>query len=113
MLWYTRIREDYFTRQGRIGRRTFIQRNLILFGVMLLLSAFLGLVGAGDTLSLLLWVPFIFASLTLVERRLHDTGHKAWWCLLFLVPILGFFLTIYLALASGTGDNAYGQALKK
>ena len=34
-------------------------------------------------------------------RRLHDTGRSGWVCLVYLIPLIGEFLFLYLLFAPG------------
>ena len=69
-----------------------------------------GVVDAG-----LLWpVPLLGLGLlvptgTLAVRRLHDSGHSAWWLLVALIPVLGTVVLLAGSASSGTpGPNRYG-----
>ena len=56
-------------------------------------------------LSLALFLP----GLSVTVRRLHDTGRSAWWVLILLVPLIGFFVLLYWTIRSGDPTaNAYG-----
>ena len=55
--------------------------------------------------SLAVVIPYIAVAV----RRLHDTNRTGWWCLLFLVPVIGWIiLLIFLAGAPTPGTNMYG-----
>jgi uncharacterized membrane protein YhaH (DUF805 family) len=61
----------------------------------------------------------VVAAVTLVPnlavsfRRLHDTGHSAWWLLIQLVPF-GVLVLLYFYIRPGTvGPNAYGPDPKQ
>jgi uncharacterized membrane protein YhaH (DUF805 family) len=42
-------------------------------------------------------------------RRLHDTNHSGWWCLITLVPFVGAIIQlIFLVRSSTPGENKYG-----
>ena len=51
------------------------------------------------------FIPFVAVSV----RRLHDTNRSGWWCLLVLIPLVGFIpALIFMAEDSQPGDNRYG-----
>lgn len=54
---------------------------------------------------LIVFVP----SVTVLVRRLHDSGLSAWWALAFLIPVAGFFIwLIYTTRSSTPGPNRFG-----
>ena len=80
------LKEKYFTFKGRLNRKPFLIRNLILFA----LSAFIRVLAflvltVNVNLTLYLFLPIVFlyvffswwASLSLTIRRLHDVGYSA------------------------------------
>jgi len=57
--------------------------------------------------SLLLVIP----SLSIMVRRLHDTGRSAWWCSVSFIPFVGSFaFLLLLTLPSEPGTNRWGEA---
>ena len=49
-------------------------------------------------------------SLSVMVRRLHDTGRSGWACLIGLVPFIGgFILFVWLCEDSDPGENEYGE----
>lgn len=57
-----------------------------------------------------LWVAVFYFQIVFLIRRLHDLNKTGWLCLLLLVPIIQFFFTLYVLLASGTPyRNDYGD----
>lgn len=79
---------------------------------------FLMLILIGILITMVLFGPILFASLSLIVRRLHDLGYSGnWlWAIIIssLVPILGvlvfLFLMIYLSIKKGnTEKNKYGE----
>lgn len=59
--------------------------------------------------SLILTLIYVYSLFTLMIRRLHDLNHTGWLSLLFLVPMINFFLVIYLMFFPGNRHvNQYG-----
>ena len=112
------IKELFFTVQGRLNRKPFLLRGLVLGILSLILSSVMG--GLAETSSTvlhlvsLLMLPLILVcaagSLTLIIRRWHDLGKSGWFTLLLLIPLLNFVVMLYLWFVRGTaGPNAYGE----
>lgn len=50
-------------------------------------------------------------SLAVLSRRLHDSNRRAWWILLYFIPIIGLIVLIIFACLKGTeGSNRFGPA---
>lgn len=115
--------DEIFQTQGRIGRMQYWSHSVIhsLMG-----SVVGGVIGFSMVAALLNGKggnPFILAVLGIVlliwtflvtrwtaGRRCHDVGMSAWWCLLFLVPVVNAFFSLYLALAPGyISSNRWGR----
>lgn len=112
------IKEMFFTMQGRLNRKPFLLRGLVLGILSLILSSVMG--GLAETSSTvlhlvsLLMLPLILVcaagSFTLIIRRWHDLGKSGWFTLLLLIPLLNFLVMLYLWFVRGTaGPNAYGE----
>ncbi|MCW2777488.1 MAG: hypothetical protein JWN17_1213 [Frankiales bacterium] len=53
-------------------------------------------------------------TLSVLVRRLHDTGRTGWWYLVALVPLVGsIVLLVFLTRDSDPGANAYGPSPKQ
>ena len=109
---------------GRIGRLRYLAYG---FGLsMLLMLAIIPLIGAsalmggGSPESMgpvtmilvgIIYVAAIVVSIMFAKRRLNDLNRSGWWCLLFLVPLVNFAITIYILFFPGTqGSNNFGPA---
>ena len=110
-------KEKYFSFKGRLNRKRFILRSIVISIINAILAAVLCR-HLGDSAILAVFVAISFvgfvAGLSLNVRRLHDLNHSGFFCLLLLIPfsffiIIDFFLLIYLIFFKGTeGDNQYG-----
>lgn len=118
----------FLSTKGRIGRLRFFAYSFasqLIF--MLFFVAFSFLMGAGFNFEGmandgkmpvaimvgmgLLYISLFVFSIILSSRRIHDLNRSAWWLLLLLIPLVNFFLGIYLMLFKGTeGINDYGPA---
>lgn len=59
----------------------------------------------------LLGLGLVVPTATLAMRRLHDSGHSAWWLLVALIPVLGTVVLLAGSATAGTpGPNRYGAA---
>jgi uncharacterized membrane protein YhaH (DUF805 family) len=64
-----------------------------------------GLEHIGSLYNLAVFLPGLAVGI----RRLHDIGKSGWWCLILLVPIVGFIvLLIFSCIDSQPGGNKYG-----
>ena len=108
--------------KGRIGRLRYMA---YLFGIsivnMVPVMVLMGILGAtgmmnGNVeavtgLSVLLYLPLLVFSFVLAKRRFNDTNRSGWLSLLLWIPLLNFFVSLYLVFAAGTeGANDYGPA---
>ncbi|MGD1956255.1 MAG: DUF805 domain-containing protein [Sphingomonadales bacterium] len=64
----------------------------------------------GGIIVFLVGLTMVIPGLTVSIKRCHDRGKSGWWCLLFLVPIVGFLWgLIDLGILKGEeGPNQYG-----
>jgi uncharacterized membrane protein YhaH (DUF805 family) len=88
---------------GRAARPEFWWFMLALVVVSVILNAVVAVLGMIFSLATL--VP----SLSAGARRLHDTGKSGWLQLLWIIPVLGWAVMIYLLAQPGEpGTNKYG-----
>ena len=50
----------------------------------------------------------LLPSLSVMTRRLHDTGKSGWWCVLCVTPLI-ILLIFFLAKKSDDYDNKFGE----
>ena len=102
------LKENFFRTDGRLNRKRYFLRNVVLaaLGVLLLIffsiyigmtlidtgegafAAFLHSFMTGIGVFMLLCTPLIISHLTLTVRRLHDVGMSGWYLLFLYVPPL-------------------------
>ena len=118
----------FFSWQGRLNRKPFIWRSVVVFGLLFLLEMLTMLVlGINldedsedivlDNMQTLMLVIFVLAVLVaviatymLTIRRLHDLDKTGWLVLLNFVPFVNIAFSIYIMVAEGTvGKNRYGH----
>src|SRR4051812_44075773 len=59
----------------------------------------------------IVYVTAIWISLATQAKRWHDLDKSGWFVLLNIIPIIGFFVLIYLGVQTGTpGPNRFGPA---
>jgi uncharacterized membrane protein YhaH (DUF805 family) len=93
--------EQYASARGRASRAEF-------WWWWLAVSLVSGLT-EGSALGTLVILALLLPSITVLVRRLHDTGRSAWWLLVSLVPGFGALIILFLlVLPSDTASNAYG-----
>ncbi|NML48402.1 DUF805 domain-containing protein [Ramlibacter sp. G-1-2-2] len=93
----------YATFSGRATRPEFWW--FVLFQMIVLVVA--GMLGkfAYCLAVAALFVPAIAVG----TRRLHDIGKSGWFQLLYLIPVIGFFVLLYWFLQASGGPNDYGN----
>lgn len=88
---------------GRAGRPEF------WFFFLFQMLVYIGAGILGGVLAPLVWLGLLLPNIAVQVRRLHDHGRSGWWCLLHLVPVVGFIILVVWYCQRGTvGANAYG-----
>ena len=112
------IKDMFFSYRGRLNRKPFILRGLLLSVLSSVMSSVMTeMTEASSTvmhllalLPLLLMVVLSVGTFMLIIRRWHDLGKSGWLTLLMLIPLLNFLVLIFLWVKKGTdGPNAYGD----
>lgn len=101
------IMQHYADFTGRATRKEYwmyILFYIIFYIVLSIIDASLGIVGLSTLFSLALLVP----SISIVARRLHDTGRSGWWQLLGLIPLIGGIVLLIFLVQDSHEDNNYG-----
>jgi len=99
--------QKYFSYTGRLNRLRYFLRIL----VVMILASVLGTLLAQITPYLAYPVSAIatVSAVMLGIRRCHDLDRSGWFYLLMFIPIIDFFVALYLLFAAGTpGPNQYG-----
>lgn len=124
------FKAHFFRWEGRLNRKRYIKRALLLNAVTLVLAgiaaALLAALNFDPTLEpwerendaagsvilgvmLLTFIPIIISGYMVSIRRLHDLGMSGCWLLAGGIPFLGPAFVLYLLCKKGTaGVNAYG-----
>lgn len=103
----------FFRPQGRIARREYAPGAGMILAINAALLTFVLASGEPPAAALLviglLGIPLTVALFVVAARRCHDIGLPATFTLLLIVPFLGPFWLVALALVPGkNGPNAYG-----
>ena len=94
----------YLTFEGRIPRKDFWIGGVLLWLVQIVVSVVIPI------LSIPVSLAAIYPGAAVGVKRCHDRGKSGWWCLLALVPILGWIWALVdLGILKGQpGSNDYG-----
>ncbi len=107
---------QYANFDGRARRSEYWYFVLFVFLASLVISTFATPIG-GPRLAYVLNTLFTLAiflpSLSLVFRRLHDTGRTGMWCLLAFIPLGALVLIAFFCMDSQPGQNEYGPNPKE
>ncbi|MDP1633928.1 MAG: DUF805 domain-containing protein [Gallionellaceae bacterium] len=106
------ISQLFFSFAGRITRQSYWLSTLALSAVILVPAFFYFGIGTEtaesyvDVASLVLFWPL----LAVQAKRWHDRDKAAWWILIALIPVIGFFWAIIeIGFLPGTsGQNRFG-----
>lgn len=110
--YYLQAFKPYANFNGRSHRPAFWFFTLFNWLIYICLSVFDNLANLGPFvpgLALLYSLATLIPALAISVRRLHDIGQSGWFCLLALIPVLGWIaLLILFCMPSNPGDNKYG-----
>ena len=113
-----KIKNEYFCFEGRINRKFYITRSLIIAVVVMVLyfiiyAATTDIFGImsdfGMMLTLIVQLVGTVAGISLNIRRFHDFNKSGWWILILMVPFVNLYFSIKLLCIRGdVGANNYG-----
>ena len=116
MKWYLAALRNYAVFAGRARRKEywfFYLFNVLIFFLLILLDGVIGTAHHEGGIGWLsgLYLLFIFVpTLAVTVRRLHDSNRTGWWLLIFLIPIIGLLVWLFMMVDEGTpGDNRCGS----
>ena len=106
---------NYFSFNGRASRSEYWWWILAQFIMVIPLSFLDGMVFGWEYsdptwFSNIFILAMILPNISVLVRRLHDTGRSGWWYWILLVPCVGFIvLIVFLAQDGEPHPNAYGE----
>lgn len=116
----------FFRLKGRVSRQTYWQAYLILLGVQgailfqhmgsAELAALMGVAEATFHRPIVFVAPLlipltVYMHIAVGVKRLHDMAYGGFPAVALLIPLVNFFVAIWLGLVPGTtGPNAYGRS---
>jgi len=120
MNWYVQVLKKYADFSGRARRREywlFLLFNILISVVLTVIDFMIGTysntLGIG-ALGCIYFLAVLIPSIAVAVRRLHDTDRSGWWCLLFLIPIIGHIVLLIFMIIDGTpGPNRFGPSPKE
>ena len=107
---------QYANFDGRARRSEywfFVLFVLLTSTVLSFLGGAIGGPGLSRILTGLYTLVIFVPSLSLIWRRLHDTGRSGLWFLLTFIPIGQIVLLVFFCLDSQPGENEYGPNPKE
>jgi len=123
----TQTNDSILSANGRFGRLAFAAWSFLstlVTCIVLFVLAFIGSLFTGSennletgnfpfliiALFFISYVILIYFSFVFAIRRFHDRNQTGWLSLLILVPLVNFFVMLYLFCAKGTeGPNKFGS----
>ncbi|MBV9030395.1 MAG: DUF805 domain-containing protein [Pseudonocardiales bacterium] len=115
MRWYLRVLRHYADFSGR-ARRTeywlFTLVSLVISIGTFMVDHLLGMektiAGQYGPATLVYLLAVLVPTLAVGARRLHDTGRRGWWQLMWPIPVLNIALLLMLCGVSRPGTNRWG-----
>jgi uncharacterized membrane protein YhaH (DUF805 family) len=110
-----------FAVNGRIGRLRYLAFSMLMglltFALIFVVAAIGGVLMAvtkSNTIMMVMlglaYIPAIAVTIILAKRRFNDMGHSGWMSLLMFVPLVGFFVWLWLLFGPGDAQsNQYGK----
>jgi len=116
MKWYIKCFKHYADFKGRARRSEYWMFTLfnVLFAFLIIfVGTLIGqIIGVGELalfLYILYFIAIIIPSLSVLVRRLHDTGNSGWMYFISLIPLIGIiWLFILLVSNSQSVENKWG-----
>ena len=116
MEWYLIVLKKYAVFEGRARRAEYwmftMFNILVSIGIVLLeMGVLLGILGINTAgiFNLIYTFAVLLPGLSVLVRRLHDTGRSGWYFFISLIPIIGSFVLLYFLIQdSAPGENQYG-----
>ena len=108
------LKEKFFSFEGRLNRKPFILRSILLFIISFPLEIILPysqFPSAAELGILFIFIiVLVIAEYSLLVRRLHDFSCSGWWVLTTLIPYASLILFLVCSYEKGTDDvNKYGS----
>ena len=102
------VLEDLFSFEGRRNRRSYVLYAISLIPALVFTALISETMDSRLVFALLL-TPIYVSGWAVGSQRLRDINFSGWWVLVTLIPILGIFFTVFVALQPGTeGPNRFG-----
>ncbi len=110
----TCLLEKYWKFSGRAQRSEFWWFYLLVFVFLVVDAISDNFANASSSailylISLVIKLLLVLPTIAATVRRLHDTDKSGWLYGIFFIPIIGFFILMYLCAVKGTpGPNQFG-----
>ncbi|MED4585781.1 DUF805 domain-containing protein [Brevibacillus choshinensis] len=108
MHWYLDVLKQYVAFSGRARRQEYWMFMLFSIIISVILAIVENLIGIPNVLTGIYSLAVLLPSLSVLFRRLHDTGRSGWWFLISLIPVIGSIVLLVFTCLDSTEDNQYG-----
>ena len=104
----------YVSTRGRVSRKAYLLAGFLPFLILGFLAGFVVAVSGSTEAEAFRWVgtlaiASLWPQLAMVIKRLHDLGLSGWFCVLYVLPVINWFLIFALIVFHGyPGTNRFG-----
>ena len=101
--------DHYVNFKGRAARPAYWWWFLFAVIVGIVTSLIDNILGTGSVINSLAALALFLPGLSVLIRRLHDSGKSGWWVLIAFLPLIGLIvLLVFVLTKSDPGSNEYG-----
>ena len=103
------VLSSYAKFDGRSGRPEYWWWTLAYVIAYVVIYFVGGVLGLAQPLTAIFGLALLIPNIALSIRRFHDIGKSGWWCLIFIIPIVGIIAWIYFFTKTSEGPNQFGE----
>jgi len=113
--WFKKCLSNYANFSGRARRKEFWFFALVQFGILIIAGILDNIIFKKPifVFYIITVLGLFIPNLSVLVRRLHDTGRSGWWYFISLIPLIGaILLIVWLATETKPESNQWGNPAK-